>query len=44
MFFGKPLDEKIEPAHAAFGADFPAPARPVLHKSLVPDQADDFIV
>lgn len=44
MFFGKPLDEKIEPAHAALGANFSAPARPVLHESFIPDQADNFII
>ncbi len=44
MFFWEPLDEKIEPAHAAPGADFPSPARPVLNQSFVPDQADDLVI
>ncbi len=44
MFFGKPLDKKVKPAHAAFRADMSAPAGPVFHKSFITDQMNDLIV
>src|SRR3990170_603025 len=44
MFFRQPLHQKVKPALAAFGADAPAPARPVLDQFWETDQADDLLV
>lgn len=44
MFFGEPLHEKIESAHAALGADASAPTGPVFHQFFIADQSYDFVI
>ncbi|GEM_PF-3689100 len=44
MFFGNPLHEKIETAHAALRTDSSTPARSVFDQFFVADQSDDFII